>query len=422
VYNGQLGTLYEASGKLYLRYTTGDGSKKSVFICPASGEGKLTKAEIEQRRLEILKSAGLTGQVSEETKQGITFKVAGESWLNHCMTRKRNPIARATAKGYRSYLNKLYPMIGDLAFAQITNKAVKNVNEKLIAENLSGKTIGEILSVITYVIAAILDEDGEQMYPRTWNWDFIDRPVVGKQNQPSFTPDQVTTIISTATGRYAVLYALLAGSGMRIGEVLAIELGPQSDDATTLSKDCKTIFVRKSVFGQKKQNPKTQAAIRDIDVHPELAALIKNYVGDRTEGLLFPSASGLPLLQRNILRDSLHRIENGYEVQVKDGKNLDGSWKIKVLKEVKGATNKTIGFHGFRRFRATHLRAEGVPEDFVMFWMGHKEKTITDRYSKMKERLELRKKWAETAGLGFKLPVSKIVEIPVECHKKENAA
>jgi hypothetical protein len=58
----------------------------------------------------------------------------------------------------------------------------------------------------------------------------------------------------------------------------------------------------------------------------------------------------------------------------------------------------------------------------VMFWMGHKEKTITDRYSKMKERLELRKKWAETAGLGFKLPVSKIVEIPVECHKKENAA
>ena len=71
--NGQLGTVYKASGKLYLRYIGEDGSKRSVFLCPAKGEGKLSKAQLEKRKLEILKSAGLTGEMPEEMKQGITF-------------------------------------------------------------------------------------------------------------------------------------------------------------------------------------------------------------------------------------------------------------------------------------------------------------------------------------------------------------
>jgi integrase len=83
---------------------------------------------------------------------------------------------------------------------------------------------------------------------------------------------------------------------------------------------------------------------------------------------------------------------------------------------------KKDGFHAFRRFRTTHLRTEGVPEDFVMFWLGHKEKTITDRYSKMKERLELRRRWAEKAGVGFKLPAEKVVTMAVKPTKKESAA
>lgn len=88
-----------------------------------------------------------------------------------------------------------------------------------------------------------------------------------------------------------------------------------------------------------------------------------------------------------------------------------------------GVTGKKIGFHAFRRFRTTHLRAEGVPEDSVQVWLGHKEKTITDRYSKMKERLELRKEWAEKAGLGFKLPAEKVVTMAVKSsNKKESAA
>jgi hypothetical protein len=61
------------------------------------------------------------------------------------------------------------------------------------------------------------------------------------------------------------------------------------------------------------------------------------------------------------------------------------------------------GFHCFRRFRITRLRERAVPEDLLRFWVGHAGQSISDRYSKLAENVELRKKWAgvEAAGLGF---------------------
>jgi hypothetical protein len=39
-----------------------------------------------------------------------------------------------------------------------------------------------------------------------------------------------------------------AGSGMRIGEALAVRLGPLSDEYSTISDDCSTIYIRQA-FG-----------------------------------------------------------------------------------------------------------------------------------------------------------------------------
>ena len=40
------------------------------------------------------------------------------------------------------------------------------------------------------------------------------------------------------------------------------------------------------------------------------------------------------------------------------------------------------GCHAFRRFRITHLRKNGVPEELIHFWAGHVGKSVTDDYSK----------------------------------------
>jgi integrase len=138
-------------------------------------------------------------------------------------------------------------------------------------------------------------------------------------------PDQQHTFralprISKTGGRYRLLYACLAGTGLRIGEALATRIEDYSEDHTTISSDCKTpkvtflngstrtIHVPKSVWRGKEQAPKTDNAIRDVDVHTSLESILKEFIGSRKSAFLFQTKSGKPLTQRNIMRDSLHKL------------------------------------------------------------------------------------------------------------------
>ncbi len=323
----------------------------------------------------------------EAINLGSTFRQQAAWWMNHSQTRKRNPIKPATAVGYQSYLDKwLIPNLGGMSLSQVDNKALRDFVEKLAEAKLAPKTIVEIVAVAKMVVASARDDSGKQIYSREWNHEYIDLPTVkaGQQNTPTVEAEEVSDIISKAQGRYKVLYALLAGTGLRIGEALAIEIGQSCEERSTISADCKTIHIRKSIWRGKKQDPKTENSVREIDVPSSLATMLKDFIGYRNSGFVFQTKSGKPLAQRNILRDSLRKV------------------------------SQAATFHAFRRFRITNLREIGVPEDILRFWAGHADKSITDRYSKMKKRIRVRKEWAEKAGLGFNLgPNGPMVEAPI---------
>lgn len=57
-------------------------------------------------------------------------------------------------------------------------------------------------------------------------------------------------------------------------------------------------------------------------------------------------------------------------------------------------------FHSFRRLRATRLRELGVSEG-LRFWLCDQGQSISNRYSKLAENVELRRQSAARAGLGF---------------------
>jgi len=65
------------------------------------------------------------------------------------------------------------------------------------------------------------------------------------------------------------------------------------------------------------------------------------------------------------------------------------------------------GFHGFRRFRITHLRKQRVMEVLLRIWVGHSTHGITDNYTveSIKADVEFRSLTAEQSGLGFHMPV-----------------
>jgi integrase len=383
--SGQCGYLERKGNGWYVRFwidVAGQEKRahKSIRICPAKGPGSLAKPERERRAKEVISASGAdTVEHFEKVQalnQGTTFRQQSVWWLNHAQTRKRSPIKPATAVNYRSTLDKwLNPTLGALPLSQVDNKMAKELVAKLGEANLAPKSIVEIVAVVKHVVASAEDDNGRQLYPRNWNHDFIDLPLVksNAQNTPTVEPQEVSSILEKSEGRYRVLYALLAGTGMRIGEAVAIRLEDNDKDHTTISADCKIIHVRKSVWRGKEQEPKTDNAVRDIDVQPSLAAMLKEFIGSRTSGWLFQTKAERPLSQRNVMRDSLHKL-------------------------------KVPGFHVFRRFRVTHLREQGTPEDILRFWIGHADKSITDRYSKMSKRIQTRKEWAEKAGLGFNLP------------------
>ena len=248
----------------------------------------------------------------------------------------------------------------------------------------SDKTIVEYVCIMKSIVASAVDSEGEQLFPRQWNHDFMRLPIVDKtkQRRPKVTNKEVETIMAQAKPKYGLMYALMAGCSLRMGEVTAIRVEPYSDGHSTISPDCKTIYVRKSVRRRVEQDPKTVNAVRDIDVAPELANAVKRYIAGqdfKKSTYLFQTARGKPLSQRNVLRDSLHLI-------------------------LKKMGREKCGFHIFRRFRASWIRKNRVPWDLEKMWLGHAHKDLTDQYTEqLREDVEYRREWCDKIGIGFNL-------------------
>ncbi len=312
------------------------------------------------------------------------FGLQAQRWLAGLVTQRRRPLSPASISAFTSYVRRLVPMIGaEKPLADINSGTLRDLVTKLVGEGLSAKTIGELVATAKQVVASAVDGNGDPIFPRQWNYRHIDAPSIGKQTQPSLAREDVERSIKNAsTAQESLLYAVLAGSGLRIAECLAIHVG-DADGQTSWNQDAAAITVQSSIYrGQEQPRLKTQAANRTVDLDPGLNIQIAEFAGknDRKAGsFLFQNKRGGPM-------------------HLKTARNRLRKLGVK-------------GFHSFRRFRTTRLRERYVPEDILRYWIGHAGQSISDRYSKLAENVELRKEWAgvEGAGLGFDV---RLVEVP----------
>jgi integrase len=363
-------------------------------ICPISGPGKLSASERERKAKVIIAASGAdTVEHFDKvvrSSHGITFCEQATIWLNRMENRKRNPVAPSTLDNWESALrNWLNPNIGDMPLDSVNNLAMKHLVATMVATGeLGPKSIENYTQVVKMVVASAVNEQGEELHPRKWNAEFIDMPVVDKKKQktPSFTGEVVTGIVRHATGLHRMLFIICAAAGLRIGEALGIKI-------ENISPDCSIVLIKQKAWrGQIHERLKTPAGDRVIDLHPDVAAMLKEYIGTRQAGLLFCSKSGKQLWQSNILRRHLHPILKKLE------------WKDAELGIDKA------GSHAFRRFRNTYLRNyTSTPEGLYKFWMGHAGEGMSDLYDKIKNDVEFRKEVAARIGLGFELPSKEAV-------------
>jgi integrase len=327
------------------------------------------RGKIETKRLTETLSAVTTKRIKSSK---LTFADQAERFLTEGATRKRDPLRPSSVRTYRSAIDRLNLMIGKVLLQDVGNKVVKEVVQKLSEEGYSARTITLNIVVIKKIRKSAITDNGDQMFPYEWNTDVIDAPSISHQGKAVVSVQELQDAISKAGTDRKALYALLAGTGLRINEARGIKIGPDDGVSTIWIPRDRKIIVRQQMGRDGLAPVKTEAGVREVDLTVELNNTLSEVFIDWFTGthppndLLFPDCE-------NCYRDSLEE----------DG--IIG------------------GFHTLRRFRITHLRMSGVPDPLVKFWVGHAAGNVTEQYTQVAGEIESRKLWAEKAGLGFKL-------------------
>jgi integrase len=296
----------------------------------------------------------------------ITFAQQAEKFLQDGAIRKRNPLRQSTLRTYRVQIEThLIPKIGKFRLQDVGNKVVSQVVTDMASEGLSAGTIQLNVVIIKKIRRSAVNEDGDSLFPISWNSDVIDAPEISPK-QPTICLETLETALQRANAHDKALYALLASTGLRIAEARALTIEPDDGINTVWIPSESKVIVRQQATRDGFGPTKTKAGRREVDLFSGLNDFLIKQLGDRT-GLLFPNC----------------------ETCYADHLKTNG---------IRG------GFHAFRRFRITHLEAQGVPQGLAMYWTGHGAKTTHETYLRFGESIEVRKTWCQRAGIGFELP------------------
>jgi integrase len=380
--SGQKGSVVRKGTMWHVRYyvdvpNQDERQRKSAAIGPCVGPQKLTKSEAQRKAADILTSLGVNTE--EHLQRALnpnpfTFRQRVE-WCrnNRSAWTEGKPSAIVSME---SCLEKhILPRFGDLPLESVDETAVqefisdlkrrtferKNQKGDVIKRyRLSRKTILNVIGVIKLVLGK-----------RVWGLWELDLGKRVKPVQPYFTDEQLTKIIQAAEGQYKVLFAVLAGTGMRIGEASGLYV-------EDVDLEHGVISIRRAVWNGTEQTPKTAAGVREIDIAPELVQTLREYIGTRKDGRLFTARNGSPISANNVLKRVLHPI----------------------LKKLGLPTAGRL-LHAFRHSRVTALRKKGTPEHLQLQWIGHSSLAVTDQYNHTDQELDYRREMAALAGLNF---------------------
>ena len=152
-------------------------------------------------------------------------------------------------------------------------------------------------------------------------------------------------ILKAAPEPYKTFYGLLAGTGLRVGELCGLTV----DD---LDPGKNLMQVRQSAWRGKLGNPKNYESVRVVEISSlasrQLMALLKTWHPNE-QRLLFASKNGTPWDQNLLLKRKLRPLLERLKIRVPTGN----------------------GFHAFRHANATMMDRLGAPSKLRQQRLGH---------------------------------------------------
>jgi len=319
----------------------------------------------------------------------MQFQELADRWLADLRERvELGDLKPASLATFASRVKHVLPALGQHEVENVRNGVVKTFAENLSAK-LGPKTTREVVALVKAILESHVNQDGDPILDLKWNNRFIFKSVrkIGKQHQPTVSADTLNAILRNheIKVRDRVLIALGASTGMRVGELQALRIRG-GKESTSWDGEASTIQVRQSVWGNQLQLPKTDSAIRQIDLSAEVNAMLISFTaGRRASDFIFRTKSGKPLRDNFINR----RI---------------------------AAANGVPGMHALRRFRATWADEHGCPRSLLACWLGHANSGAweseargvdsggtTEIYIRSSENQKYRKQWVERIGTGLEI-------------------
>lgn len=296
-----------------------------------------------KRWLDEVTAAVVRGDYVDPKAGRITLRAYAAKW--EAVQVSSDGTARIVDNALRLHL---LPELGDRQLASIRPTEVQGFVKKLEAKTLSPGTVRGIYHVTTQLFAAAVDD---RLIPRT-PCTRVRLPASDDEPVKAPTVEQVVAMTGAVDARWRPLVVALAGSGLRIGELLGLEVADVDFLRRTIGVERQRM--QSGAIGQLKSKrsrrvvPVGQVVVDELAAH--LAARREAAGGEKVAGPLFVDELGAPLRYRR--------------------------WRS-VWEAAAKAAGVDFTSHDLRHFYASALIAGGASVKQVQERLGHASPMIT---------------------------------------------
>jgi integrase len=334
------------------------GKRRKVWVARWREDGIGPNGRVRIRRSEVI---GVVSEMSKsEAEQALVLRLVNinsgtyqpkvDRTFRDFVREQWEPVVPPTLKyssqqHYKYLLDAhLIPAFGDFQLRDISRDAVQKFIAAKLASGRSWKTVKHARTALGRVLASAEE------------WGLIQANPVRKTKMPRrtrsvekpvLTVEQVKALIEKLDEPAKSIVLLLAATGMRVGELLALRW-------RNADLDGGLIFVREAVYEGRFDTPKSKRSKRAVPLGPKCTAVLKVLRPSPVDpdALVFSSTEGTVLDRHNLL--------NRYLRPACVALNLTG-----------------IGWHSFRHCNATLHDAAGTPLGTVQAVLGHSSAEIT---------------------------------------------